>query len=568
MRSPRGNRTPTGFPAETCGPIPVHPGSPTALIFPETFHWTQTGWSGINREDLVLYELHVGTFTREGTFDAIIPRLKELRDLGITAIELMPCGQFPGGRNWGYDGVHLFAVQNTYGGPRGLQRLVDAAHRAGLGVILDVVYNHFGPEGNYISEFGPYYSDRYRTPWGPAFNFDGRGSDAVRDFVLENVQWWIREFHLDGLRLDAVHAMFDNSPRHILREIQEVASAVAPDRQVHIIVESLMNDVRMLLPPERGGYGLSAEWNEDFHHAVAAFVTGERHYKYSDFGDIQQIAQALENTFVLSGGYSRYRGRRWGAPAAGLPGDRFVIGIQNHDHVGNRGYGERLTSLVGPAVHRLTASLMLLAPHLPLLFMGEEYGERNPFLYFCSFEDPALIEGVRSGRKRDYALEGDVPDPQSVETFEQSRLSWEWPQGSDSAGLRQLYHDLLEARRQWPALRNWTDRVARLAPDPATGPVIELLRGPVTNSLQSMESAGDPRSHQRLVCRFNMSSLPQPLEAEPAQLLFRSEAPQYCATGTSPLDNVEHDHLMPYEAIVVPFEAASEQVRNRLVPAG
>ncbi|HEY7427631.1 MAG TPA: alpha-amylase family glycosyl hydrolase, partial [Gemmataceae bacterium] len=316
-------------------PEGVHNSS--AVVRPERFRWTDRDWKGVRREDLVFYELHVGTFTPEGTFASIIPRLPALRELGVTAVELMPVAQFPGPRNWGYDGVHLYAAQNSYGGPYGLHKLVDACHAAGLAIFLDVVYNHLGPEGNYLGEFGPYFTDRYRTSWGPALNYDGPGSDAVRHFILDNVRHWIEDFHFDGLRLDAVHAIFDSRPRHLLREIKETADAVATHtgRRVHVIAESLVNDVRMVRTPERGGHGLDAEWNEDFHHALHAYLTGERHGKYSDFTSLHSLTRALENTYHLDGIYSHYRGRRWGAPDEGLPGDRFVIGVQNHDHVGN-----------------------------------------------------------------------------------------------------------------------------------------------------------------------------------------------------------------------------------------
>ncbi len=515
---------------------------PSAVFFPENFLWTDQAWPGVPREELVFYELHVGTFTPEGTFAAVIPRLAELKDLGITAVELMPVAQFPGARNWGYDGVHLFAPQNTYGGPRELQRLVNAAHGHGLAVYLDVVYNHFGPEGNYAAEFGPYNSDRYRTPWGPAFNYDGRESDAVRDLVLDNVWYWIREFHFDGLRLDAVHSMFDISPRHILREIKETADAAALSRggAASIVVESLLNDVRMVLPPERGGYGLDAEWNEDFHHAVVAFLTGERHGKYVDFGTAEQLPQVLERTFLLSGGYSRFRGRRWGAPVGELPGDRFIIGIQNHDHVGNRAGGERLATLVSPPLLRGMASLMLLAPHLPFLFMGEEYGERNPFLFFCSFGDPGLMESVRIGRRRDYALQGEVPDPQAEATLGASRLSWSWPAGSAQAGLRCLYRDLLSARRQWPALRDWDRKAARLWPDATEGSIVELIRG------GNSHEAG-----RTLRVLLNVTGNPHPVPPATADelLLFSSSAERYRAAGEAA--SKRPDELSPYECRVV-----------------
>jgi len=511
---------------------------PSARFFPESFAWTDGSWGGVPREDLVFYELHVGTFTPEGTFDAVIPRLPALKELGITAVELMPVAQFPGERNWGYDGVHLFAAQNTYGGPRGLQRLVDAAHHQGLAVFLDVVFNHLGPEGNYTGEFGPYQSDRYRTPWGPAINFDGRDSDAVRDFVLDNVWHWIHDFHFDGLRLDAVHSMFDISPRHILREIKDTADAAAAARgaTATIVAESLLNDVRMLLAPEAGGYGLDAEWNEDFHHAVVAFLTGERHGKYIDFGAAGQLPRVLEETFLLAGGYSRFRGRRWGAPAGQLPGDRFVIGIQNHDHVGNRARGERLAALVEPAVLRGIVSLMLLAPHLPLLFMGDEYAERNPFLFFCSFGDEHVANAVRVGRRRDYALVGDVPDPQAESTFTHSRLSWSWPAGSLQDGIRHLYRDLLAARREWPALRDWQRRNARLVPDAASGPVLEMMRGESPGSL-------------RVLLNLTGETSPVAPRDNFDRLLFSSAAPKYKAAGEQVPRQLPGE-LAPYECRV------------------
>jgi maltooligosyltrehalose trehalohydrolase len=493
---------------------------PSAVLHPERFCWTDAGWKPPRRQDLVTYELHVGTFTPEGAFDAVIPRLDSLGELGVTAIELMPVAQFPGDRNWGYDGVHLYAPQNTYGGPHGLQRLVDACHTRGLAVLLDVVYNHFGPEGNYVHEFGPYFSDRYRISWGPTFNYDGPGSDPVRQFVLDNVRLWIGDYHIDGLRLDAVHAVFDRRPKHVLQEIKEAADEAAARRgaTAYVIAESLMNDVRMVLPPARGGYGLDAEWDDDFHQALHAYLTGERHNKYVDFGPVELIPRVLEQTFVLNGVYSRYRGRRWGAPAGDLPGDRFVVSVQDHDHVGNRARGERLAALVPPAAQRLCACLMLLAPYLPLLFMGEEYGEENPFLFFCSFLDPQLIDNVRQGRRRDYALEGDVPDPQAESTFAACRLSWSWPEGTAHAGLRRLYQDLLAARRQWPALQDYRHRRARLVPADGAPAVLELIRG-------------DGDAGAVLRAYFNLSGDVQPLVGGSGNadvLLFDSEAARYC----------------------------------------
>jgi maltooligosyltrehalose trehalohydrolase len=422
-----------------------------------------------------------------------------------------------------------------------LQKLVDAAHAHGLAVFLDVVYNHFGPEGNYAGEFGHYFSHRYNTPWGPAFNFDSASSDAVRDFVLDNVRLWIGNYHLDGLRLDAVHAMFDISPVHILAEVKDVADATAAQRNASatIVVESLLNDVRMVQPRERGGYGLDAEWNEDFHHAVIAYFTGERHGKYVDYGPAEHIARVLQNTFILAGGYSRFRRRRWGSAATGVPGDRFVIGIQNHDHIGNRALGERIDAMVSPAVHRLCASLMLLAPHLPLIYMGEEYAERNPFLFFCSFQDEGLIESVRSGRRRDYELEGGIPDPQAESSFTGSRLSWSWPEGSPQAGMRQLYRDLLAARREWPALRNWLDRHARFITTASEGVVLELIRGGTT-----LDAPG------AIGCYFNLSGTSQPLPEEIARRTFRFSSEEGIYRGTTEQSTPSRGELLPFECRV------------------
>jgi maltooligosyltrehalose trehalohydrolase len=525
-------------PASRWQPDGVH--WPSAVLYPERFAWTDRDWKGVPREDLVLYELHVGTFTREGRFDAVIPRLEALRQLGVTAVELMPVAQFPGARNWGYDGVHLFAAQNSYGGPHGLWRLVDACHAHGLAVFLDVVYNHFGPEGNYLSRFGPYFTDQYRTPWGRAVNYDGAGCDPVREFVLDNVRQWLEDFHFDGLRLDAVHAIYDFSPYHILRAVKDVAARVADrtGRRIQVIAESDLNDVRLLLPPERGGCGLDAQWSDDFHHAVHASLTGERQGYYADFGPAGDFPRLLEQTFLHAGTFSRHRNRRHGAPAGGLPGDRFVVSIQNHDQVGNRARGDRLGTLLRPEAQRLAASLMLLAPHLPLLFMGEEYGETNPFPFFCSFEDPELIAAVRRGRREEFAAfawQGEVPDPQAEATFASARLSWSWPEGTPQGGLRRLYRDLLAARRAWPALRDFSRRSARLLPESGPAPVLELVRGG--------ESAGPLRIY------VNLGDRPVVRTDMPAggDLLFSSAAHCY---GGPRAAVAPGGALAPYECAV------------------
>lgn len=450
-------------PASRSQPRGVH--GPSRVVDPLAFAWSDGGWRGVDRPDLVLYELHVGTATEAGTFVALRDRLPELRALGVTALELMPVAEFPGPRNWGYDGVFPFAPQSHYGGPDGLRALVDAAHGAGLAVLLDVVYNHLGPEGNVLRDFGPYFTDRYRTPWGEAINFDGPESDAVRRYFLENALHWVREHHLDGLRLDAVHAIHDASARPFLQELAEALhrEAEALGRPVHAIAESDANDPRLVRPAARGGLGLDAVWSDDFHHAVHARLTGERSGYYADFGSTGALAKAFAERFVLDGGRSAFRRRRHGAPARDVPWDHFVVFVQNHDQVGNRAGGERLASLVSPERLRLAAALLGLAPGLPLLFMGEEWGETNPFLYFVSHSDPALLEAVRAGRRRELAdFHGPeaVPDPAEPRTFERSRPEPARAKEPAGAALRALYRDLLALRRHEPALRPGAAEVA------------------------------------------------------------------------------------------------------------
>jgi len=518
---------------------------PSAVLRTDAFTWSDESWKGVPREDLVFYELHVGTFTPAGTFEAIIPRLQALRDLGVTALEIMPVGQFSGTRNWGYDGVHLYAPQQSYGGPQGLQRLVNACHQHDLAVFLDVVYNHIGPEGSYLGEYGPYYTDRYRTPWGAAVNYDGRGSDAVREFVLDNVRMWIEEYRFDGLRLDAVHAIYDLGARHILQDIKDTADATARERgrQVYIVVESDLNDVRLLRPPQQGGYGIDAQWSDDFHHLVHAVLTGERQGYYEDYGATEQFPRLLENTFVLNGCYSAHRGRSHGGTDAGLPGDRFVVSIQNHDQVGNRAGGERLGTLITPAAQRLAASLLLLAPHLPLLFMGEEYGEEHPFQFFCSFSDPKLIDAVRSGRRREFEAfhaDGgvDVPDPQAETTFVASHLTWSWESDQHKSGLRRLYQDLLRARHEWPALRDYSQRSARILPDTQSGGILELVRG-----------GRAPNAGGMIQVFFNLTAQPQTIPVRNhANVLWTSEAEHY--HGGRRTDRAK-ECLLAYECMVL-----------------
>ncbi len=437
-------------------PLGVH--GPTRVVDPAAFQWSDAGWRGVETADLVIYELHVGTFTSAGTFDGVIERLPALHELGVTALEIMPVAEFPGSRNWGYDGVSPYAVQSTYGGPNGLKRLVDAAHRAGLAVLLDVVYNHLGPEGNYLAEMGPYFSDRYQTAWGHGFNLDGPDSDEVRRYVVDNAVYWVTEYHLDGLRLDAADRIVDLSPVHIAEELGEAvhAQGEALGRRTLVIAEIDANDPRWVRDRDVGGYGLDAHWSDDFHHAVHVALTGESGGYYADFTDPGAVAKALGRRYVNDGRYSPHRRRRHGRPATDVPADRFVVAVQNHDQTGNRARGERLATLVGADALRLAAALLLLSPYVPLLFMGEEHGETNPFLYFVSHGDPALVEAVREGRRREFeafAWSGEVPDPQAESTFGASRPGWERGESGPGIQLRALYRDLLRLRRSEGALR-------------------------------------------------------------------------------------------------------------------
>lgn len=436
-------------PASRRQPEGVH--GPSALVSSQ-YPWSDAGWTGIPLTDAVFYELHVGTFTREGTFASVIPELPYLKDLGIRFLELMPLAQFPGTRNWGYDGACPFAVQESYGGAEGLRLLVDACHREGLGVALDVVYNHLGPEGNYLPDFGPYFTDRYRTPWGQALNFDGPGSDEVRRYFIENALSWIRDFHIDALRLDAVHAITDLSALPFLEELREVVHDAAGrlGRHVQVIAESDSNDPRLVRGPEQGGIGLDAQWNDDFHHALHTLMVSERSGYYQDFEGLA-LARALREGFVFQGEPSGYRRRRHGRPSRDVPRHRWVVFGQNHDQVGNRRCGERLSHMVPLSDCELAAAACLLSPCTPLLFMGEEYGETSPFLYFVSHGDPDLIEAVRKGRKAEFAAfcwVGDPPDPQDPESFLRSKLN---PALRDAPGHRELryaYRSLLSIRRE------------------------------------------------------------------------------------------------------------------------
>ena len=441
-------------PASRYQPLGVH--GPSQVCCPK-FPWSDSHWKGTPLASAIFYEAHVGTFTPAGTFDAIIPRLRELKSLGVTMLELMPIAQFPGERNWGYDGVYPYAVQNSYGGPDGLKRLVDACHKTHLGIALDVVYNQLGPEGNYFGDFGPYFTDRYRTPWGNAINFDGPGSDEVRRYFIENALYWISEFHVDALRLDAIHAIVDASAKPFLVELtaQVHESAARTGRIIHVIAESDRNDPRTVQPQDAGGFGFDALWNDDFHHALHSQITGERDGYYEDFGSIGDIAKAYSEGFVYSGQYSRSRRRNHGDSSRELAPHRFLVFSQNHDQIGNRAAGERLAQIVSFEALKLAAGTFLLSPFVPLLFMGEEYAESSPFQYFVSHGDEDLIHNVREGRRKEFEQfkwRDSVPDPQAPETFLRSKIHWEQRKQGQHGVLLAFYQELLTLRRNVPAL--------------------------------------------------------------------------------------------------------------------
>jgi maltooligosyltrehalose trehalohydrolase len=444
-------------PASFFQPEGVH--GPSQVIGHTSFNWDENeeSWQGTRLNELIIYEIHTGAFTPQGTFEAIIPRLDKLKTLGINAIELMPVAQFPGERNWGYDGVYPYAVQNSYGGPEKLKQLVNECHKRGVAVILDVVYNHLGPEGNYLNDYGPYFSGKYTTWWGSALNFDNAYSDEVRNFFIENALYWFKHFHIDALRLDAIHAIYDMSAFPFLKELAQRVDAFSSEagRRFYLIAESALNDVKVTRPKELGGYGIAAQWCDDFHHALHTLLTGETQGYYIDFGKISDFEKALREGFVYSGQYSRYRKRRFGTSSKDVPAHQLIVCAQNHDQIGNRMLGERLSTLVSFEALKLAAGAVLLSPYIPLLFMGEEYGEERPFLYFVSHSDPDLIEAVRNGRKEEFkgfGWKGEPPDPQSEETFASSKVDW----GTRHAGVRgtllDFYHTLIRVRKETPAL--------------------------------------------------------------------------------------------------------------------
>lgn len=453
------DRTPYPDPRGAWQPNGVH--GPSRVYDHKAFSWTDELWQGPPFSGAVIYEMHVGTFTKEGTFTAAIQKLPYLFDLGVTHVELMPVAEFPGRFGWGYDGVGLYAVQEAYGGPDGLKAFVDASHAHGLGVLLDVVYNHFGPVGNYANKFGPYLTDRHCTPWGDAMNFEGPGSDEVRRFFCDNATMWMRDYHVDGLRLDAVHEFVDRSAIHFMEQLSaevEVMSSTL-GRRLILIAESDLNDPKVVTPREAGGYGMDAQWSDDFHHALfSVLVPDAEGGYYSDFGKMSDITKSLKNIFVFDGDFSKYRNRRHGRPVQGLSAHHFIGFLQNHDQVGNRATGDRVEQVVGMERSKTAAALMLTAPFVPMIFEGEEYAASTPFQYFADHEDPEMARSVSEGRKKEFAAFGwkqeEIPDPEKTETFERSKLNWDEVHEGRHKEMLEWYKSLIELRRKSPSLND------------------------------------------------------------------------------------------------------------------
>lgn len=518
-------------PASRFQPDGVH--QPSAIVDPNMFTWTDQRWKGLPLTDLIIYELHVGTFTQAGTFEAIIPHLSYLKDeVGITAIELMPVAQFPGRRNWGYDGVYPFAVQASYGGPDGMKRLVDACHRVGLAVILDVVYNHLGPEGNYLGDFGPYFTDRYRTPWGSALNYDGPGSDEIRQYFVDNALYWVTEYHIDALRLDAIHGIFDFSAQHILQELAEAVhkQARALERTILVIAESDLNDARVISPVDRGGYGLDGQWNDDFHHALRVTLANERKGYYQDFHGLSDLATAVQRGFVYHGQHSAYRGRRHGNSAERCFPSQLVVFAQNHDQIGNRAVGDRLSTQLPFDALKAARALVVLASNIPLLFMGEEYSETAPFQYFIEHGDPGLIEAVRQGRRREFAHFGwraeEIPDPQDQATFERSRIH-----------VGERHHPMQEAMLRWTKILIELRKTIPSLGANAALPTQHHVWIDESKQVMFLHRWAEKGPSVLLVCGFNEKPLVCTLTEPPGDWALRLSAqfPEYHPAGESGL---------------------------------
>lgn len=449
-------------PASLSQPVGVH--SWSSVVDLNSFSWNEDSWKGISLGEMIIYELHVGTFTDAGTFEAIIDKLDHLLELGINTIEILPIAQFPGSRNWGYDGVYPYASQFSYGGPEGLNKMIDACHQKGIAVIIDVVYNHMGPEGNYLSQYGPYFTEKYQTPWGAAINFDDKFSDEVRNFFLQNAIMWLRDFRFDGLRLDAIHEIIDRSAKHLLKELSQKIDELEKETGRHyvMIAESDLNDTKVINSYEKGGFGLEGQWVDDFHHSLHTLLTGENEGYYTDYGNMEQLAKSYRQAFIYDGIYSKFRKRTVGNSPSDLDFSNFVVCIQNHDQTGNRMLGDRISKLVSFEAQKLAAGVVLSSPFVPMLFMGEEFAEERPFQYFVSHGDPDLVKAVQEGRKREFKYffsdseEGDFPDPQGEVTFNASKLNWNFKKDASKATIFEFYKKFIQLKKEgaFDAFRN------------------------------------------------------------------------------------------------------------------
>ena len=478
-----GDSTALPDPRSPWQPQGVH--GPSRVVDHGSFPWTDHYFQGRPLKSGVIYEMHVGTFTRAGTFESAIERLDHLVELGITHLEIMPVNHFSGTWGWGYDGVDLYAPHEAYGGPEGLKKLVDACHQKGLAVLLDVVYNHLGPAGNYLSRFGPYFSEQYKTPWGPAVNLDGAHSHHVRRFFIDNALMWLRDYHFDGLRIDAVHALIDNGACHFLEQLADETARLEAHlgREFVLIAESDLNDPRVVRSRDLGGYGIDAQWSDDFHHALHSVITGEQSGYYEDFGSLAHLAKALQDVFVYDGSYSDYRKRPHGRPVEGLPSERFLAYIQNHDQIGNRATGERIGHVANTNRVKMAAGLVFLSPFVPMIFQGEEWAASTPFQYFTQHDDEALGKAVSEGRRSEFVAFGwnpdNVPDPQDPETFNRSKLKWDERLQSPHSDVLEWHRQLIHLRRRHASLSNGDRRHLAVRYEEQESWFV-ITRGPVT----------------------------------------------------------------------------------------
>jgi maltooligosyltrehalose trehalohydrolase len=484
------------------------------VIDHKKYRWNDYDWHGKDLSQLILYELHVGAFSPEGTFRSVAGKLDYLVELGINAIELMPVTQTPGRWNWGYDGATLFSVNKNYGTPDDLKYLIDRCHRKGIAVILDVVYNHLGPEGNYLPVYGPYFTFKHTTPWGAAVNFDDQYCEYMRAMVVDNVRYWLEEYHFDGLRLDAVHAIKDESLTHILQEIRAMTQKTAAEfnRKIALIAETDDNNVKIINPPEKGGYGLDAQWMDDFHHTIHTILTGEKRGYYIDYGRLEDLPKVYKN-YLYTGEFSQFWQKDRGSDASQNPGYQFVVSIQNHDQVGNRAGGERLSNLVDFPSLKLVAGLLFFSPYIPLLFMGEEYAEKKPFLFFTDYGDPQLKAAVSQGRKEEFKAFGwkNFHDPEDDQTFYSSRLTprddWE----EHNKQMFTFYRDLLGLRKSHPALSNLVKENTEVKVDSDTK-LVEIQRWHGSIKLTGL---------------FNLGENDFPLDAYQGKQIFNSQWKKY-----------------------------------------